>query len=284
MKYSENAQFHDYCKQFDLVALYETWQRSENDFRNFMQGFMNFDAIRKKSRNVFRGSGGVSVFVKDWVMQTAGVTRIFQHFDECIVLLFNGNTFRRNEDIIMVFAYVAPENSPIYTDENNGLILLNEKISEILSQYPTAELLVAGDLNARIGKLQDYIPFDGLDFVFGDTDYPTDPFNINKQSKDDTCNRFGMSLIDLCCIHGLHALNGRMFDDKAGEITCVANDGSSVVDYMLASTSLFDCFSHFEVAPEDFSDHFPLQCRLNLLYEGNQSSQFFESGLNEKNG
>ena len=70
----------------------------------------------------------------------------------------------------MIFSYVAPENSPIYTDENNGLTLLNEKNTEILSQYPTAELFVAGDLNARIGNLQDFIPFDDIDFVFGDTD------------------------------------------------------------------------------------------------------------------
>lgn len=274
MKYSDNVQFHNYCKQFDIIALYETWQRSGDDFKNFLQGYINFDAIRKKPRNVFRGSGGVSVFVKDWVMQTSGVKRIFQHFSECIVLLFDRNTFCKNEDIIMVFTYVAPENSPIYTDENNGLVLLNEKISEILSRYPTAELFVAGDLNARIGSLQDYIPFDDIDFVFDDTDYPTDPFSINRQSKDETCNRFGMSLIDLCCIHAIHTLNGRMFDDKGGEITCVANDGSSVVDYMLASTSLFDSVSYFQVASEDFSDHFPLHCRLRLSVNENQNVQY----------
>ena len=118
-----------------------------------------------------------------------------------------------------IFTYVAPEHSPIYTEENNELALLNEKITEILSQYPTAELFVAVDLNARIGNLQDFIPFDDIDFVFGDTDYPTDPFTINRQSKDDTCNRFGMSLIELCCTHGIHTLNGRIFDDKNGDIT-----------------------------------------------------------------
>ena len=53
----------------------------------------------------------------------------------------------------MVFTYVAPENSPIYTDQNNELVLLNEKISEILSRYSMAGVFVAGDLNARIGGL-----------------------------------------------------------------------------------------------------------------------------------
>ena len=139
-------------------------------------------------------------------------------------------------------------------------------------------MFVAGDLNARIGNLQDFIPFDDIDFVFGDTDYPTAPFNIYRQSKDDTCNRFDMSLIELCCTHDIHTLNGRIFDDKNREITGLANDGSSVVDYMLASTSLFNSILYFQVASEDFSDHLPLRCRVLLPYES-ENDQPFEYAL-----
>ena len=97
------------------------------------------------------GFGGMRVFVKDGVMQRSGVKHIFHNFHECVVLLFYDNIFRRNEDIIMIFTYVAPENSPTYMDENNGF--LNEKITEILSQYRTAELFVVGGLNARFYPL-----------------------------------------------------------------------------------------------------------------------------------
>ena len=99
-------------------------------------------------------------------------------------------------------------------------------------RYPNADLFLSGDLNSRIGDQQDFIPFDDLQFVFGESEYPTDSFDIIRQSKDDTCNRFGTSLVDLCCTHNVHVLNGRLFNDTAGEITCVANNGSSVVDYM----------------------------------------------------
>ena len=77
----------------------------------------------------------------------------------------------------------------------------------------------------------------------------------------------GSSLIDLCCTHNIHVLNGRLFDDSAGEITCVANNGRSVVDYMLASTRLFTSFTHFQVGNEDYSDHFPLTCKILLACE-----------------
>ena len=130
--------------------------------------------------------------------------------------------------------------------------------------------------------MQDYIPSDDLDFVFGETDYPTDPFDMPRNSKDDTYNRFGISLLDLCCSINIHVLNGRMFDDRNGEITCrsTSNNGSSVVDYMLASSSLFNSILHFCICCEDFSDHFPLHCTLELSKAG-QNTDPFEFILNE---
>ena len=124
------------------------------------------------------------------------------------------------------------------------------------------------DPNARIGNLQDFIPHDDLEYIFGETEYPTDPFEMSRASKDETQNRFGISLLDLCCMYNIHVLNGRLFEDVKGEITCVANAGRSVVDYMVASTSLFDSFTYFKVGCEDFSDHFPLICRINLSCPG----------------
>ena len=83
--------------------------------------------------------------------------------------------------------------------------------------------------------------------------------------------------MDLCCGFNIHVLNGRAFDDMNGEITCVANNGRSVVDYILASTSLFDSFSHFEVGLEDFSDHFPLHCTPKLPNINLQDTDPFEA-------
>ena len=64
--------------------------------------------------------------------------------------------------------------------------------------------------------------------------------------------------------HDVHMLNGRLFDDKEGNITCVANEGRSLVDYIIASSNLCDKFSYFCVDNHDFSDHFPLICSLTL--------------------
>ena len=153
MKYSDNTQFQDYCKLFDIIALYETWQGVKMTLKTFYRDTQILMLFENEHEILPGGSGGVRVFVKDGVMQTSGVKHIFHNFHACVVLLFYDNIFRRNDDIIMIFAYVAPENSQTYMDENYGLTLLKEKNREILSQYRTAELFVAGDLNARIGNL-----------------------------------------------------------------------------------------------------------------------------------
>ena len=130
------------------------------------------------------------MFVKDWVMQTKGIKRIFTKFKGCVVLMLDAAVFDRKDDLILVYTYIAPENSPIHTDEDKGVILLDEKLIEIVSGHPMAELFVAGDLNARIGNLQDFIPHDNLEYIFVETEYPTDPFEMSRASKDETQNRF----------------------------------------------------------------------------------------------
>ena len=129
----------------------------------------------------------------------------------------------------MIFIFIRPENPPVYTQEDKCIILLNKNINEILLRHPDADLFLAGDLNSRIKNMQGFIPADDVEFVFGDTDYPIEPFDIVLKSIDETCNRFGTSLIDLCCTQNIHLLNSRLFKDINREITCVANNGRIVV-------------------------------------------------------
>ena len=49
-------------------------------------------------------------------------------------------------------------------------------------------------------------------------------------------------------------LNGRLFNDKDGSSTCIANNGKSVVEYILASTDLFECFTNLGVCDQYFTD------------------------------
>ena len=186
---------------------------------------------------------------------------------ECIVLLLNGQNFVNQKDIIIVFTYVAPEKSTFYDDpETNGIELLADKILSIMSEFPNADLLLAGDFNARTKDHMDFIADDDTDYIFGEhTAYPADEFSMSRLNKDTgDVNAYGRSLIELCCTFNIHILNGRIFGDKEGNFTCFAHDGTSVVDYMIASTELFPKFTHFTVDDFDVSDHLPIHCSLKL--------------------
>jgi hypothetical protein len=45
----------------------------------------------------------------------------------------------------------------------------------------------------------------------------------------------GKDLLDLCISHQLRLLNGRVFGDCFGKNTCYTPNGTSVVDYVMAS-------------------------------------------------
>ena len=58
-------------------------------------------------------------------------------------------------------------------------------------------------------------------------------------------------------------LNGRFPGDSCGSFTCFKENGCSLVDYMLCSTSLFIDIVEFTVHTRDGSDHFPLSVTIS---------------------
>ena len=263
------------------MCLCETWARYAGEFDTFLSNYVHFDSVRTFNTNCFRNSGGVSVFVKDTLFTCVNVTRIFSEFKNCIVLFVNFPPASGRDDLILYFTYVSPEGSSIYSNvddtEQNGILLLQDNIDHVKLNYSNAMLLLAGDLNARIKDLLDYIPDDNLIHVFGDTDYCSSSFDLPRQSKDSRCNTFGRSLINMCCTHDLHVLNGR-FNDHLGNFTCVSGDGASVVDYMIACENLFRYVTFFSVLNRDESDHFPISCNVKFKIP-NQASNVDRGGI-----
>ena len=57
------------------------------------------------------------MFIRDKLLQSGGVTRIYKHYTECVVLRFSAVAFQRNNDLVIFCTYIAPENSPIYIQQ-----------------------------------------------------------------------------------------------------------------------------------------------------------------------
>ena len=46
-KYENDQKFIQFCKQYDIIGLNETWQRNKLDFESFLEGYVNFDCMRQ---------------------------------------------------------------------------------------------------------------------------------------------------------------------------------------------------------------------------------------------
>lgn len=268
-KYNNDIALKDYFEKFDVVGLCETWSDFTGEFSTFLDGYTCFDDVREKGRG-WRNSGGVNVFVKNSIVHKFEVARIYSEFRNCVLLYFNASVFHRMQDIILCFTYVSPEGSAIYniSDETDGIIILENYLVTVKSEYPDCSLLITGDFNARTKNFLDFIPEDNLDEIFGDVPYIGDSFNIPRNTKDkNTFNMFGKSLVQMCCLLNVHFLNGRTKGDEKGEFTCIANDGVSIVDYTIVSSELFENISYFHVEDRDETVHFPLNCVISFKHE-----------------
>jgi hypothetical protein len=92
--------------------------------------------------------------------------------------------------------------------------------------------------------------------------YETDNFNLPRRSVDSRINNFGFSLINMCQVYGIHMLNGRFPGDTDGACTFISTSGTSLVDYILVSSSLFPRITDFIVDSRSESDHMPIIAKL----------------------
>ena len=126
-KFNNDQTFLQFCKKYDIIGLYETWQRKKLDFDSFLEGYVNFDCMRQPKGSAPHGSGGVTVFVKDYLVDGNIIRHVFDNLTECVVLFLNSEFYESVNDILLIFTYLAPERSPIYTPENDdGIVLLNK--------------------------------------------------------------------------------------------------------------------------------------------------------------
>ncbi len=130
-------------------------------------------------------------------------------------------------------------------------------------------ILLTGDFNARTSAANDYVDCCYFTEHMPDTlplgnDFPKvlpKRHNSDKGGLKGWHNEF----LDLCSSSGLFTLNGRITGDESRECTCLANGGSSLVDYMVASLVVHTCPLFCGKGGD--SDHRPLSLNLQLPWQ-----------------
>ena len=109
-----------------------------------------------------------------------------------------------------------------------------------------------------------------------ESDVPLDRF-----SQDHFINVNGGKLLDFCKLNSLRICNGGLGQDKGiGKYTYIGGTGSSVVDYVLVSESIFNFISKFSIGdPNILSDHCEVTFSISdVRFEAQPSEETMQMG------
>ena len=251
--------------KFNIVSLCETWAENTEEFVNLMPGYTAYPTCTHRKSKFGHNSGGIIVFIQNHIAKQ--VTRLNKDCDFAVFLKISPDIFRNlQKNIIFISVYLPPEGSTFYDNRDpNGVDCLQDKIDDIEADMINSHTFLCGDLNSRTGIVEDYILCDNFKNVPGMDWYIEGSFDMDRHSMDSEINNFGLSLVNLCRTLDVHILNGRFTDDTEGNFTCITPNGASVVDYMIASSDLFEYINKFEVLPwTSNSVHLPILAKLSL--------------------
>ena len=217
---------------------------------------------RKKFKNANKSSGGIALFAKHKILD------ILEPF----------NT--KNKDIIWLKLKKQYHNNPndiylgsVYLSEENGTQSILKKISNLsddieLIKNKGGDILIQGDLNARTSLEKDFLPPNKFDHDL-EIDLDVDSFDLpERNSTDRIINKKGRELLELCIAYNLCIVNGRKTGDHLGNLTSYQAGGNSVIDYAIASQTIFQNISSFKVGDYKpwISDHCAIHHTIDIGY------------------
>ncbi len=142
--------------------------------------------------------------------------------------------------------------------------ILENDVTSHRDRYPDCTIIIQGDFNARTASLPDFIENDDYTYLPIDDEFNYTSDNMaGRTSQDQVVNKRGTELLNFCRKTGMRICNGRTLEDFGiGKITCFANDGQSVVDYVLCCANNLHLFRSFHVCDEIESSHLPISYSL----------------------
>ena len=252
-----SSEFQNIFSSNDIILITESWTDEYSDIE--VSNFDTFVLHRKeKKKGCKRNSGGIVVFIRSKYVTKD--TLVYTSQDDIIWVKFDKALFAMSTDLYVGLCYVVPDDSSRQSliDTNIFDRLLDSFIFIENTSQNDCTILLCGDFNSRSSNSPDYVVDDDSVHMSVLPDEYVSDTQLPRFSEDTGhTNNNGLLLLDFCKQTGLRIMNGRVGNDRRiGRYTFVGSRGSSVVDYVLASQSLFDYIKDFEVQdPNILSDH-----------------------------
>jgi hypothetical protein len=166
--------------------------------------------------------------------------------------------------LFLCLAYLPPTGSVFWSRGAHEADVFQELEDDIAEAKLAGEVLIAGDLNARIGVEKDWVDTSDTEYYAGvgspDTGFQLASFSEERCSADKTIDACGRVLLQLLRGTGLSFLNGRVSGDEEGAFTSIHNNGNSVIDLYIASTGVAEAAERLKVPGKlrGLLDHRPM--------------------------
>ena len=260
-----DPEFISYVNKYDVILLCETWTSKLSSLS--ISGFEVFASHRPKiNKKARRCSGGVILYVKESLLKA--VTVVKDDVPDMLWVRLDKNHFGFVNDLLLCLCYVIPNTSSSQTaieyDIFDQIVL---DIARFENEFDNPLFLVAGDLNSRVAAEPDHVVHDTVRFLPLPDEYTEDESSLlPRANADAVINMQGRRLLELCKMCNLRIFNGRIGSDRIiPRKTCFTYNGSSTVDLMLGSPSLFTYARDFVVHDTlVFSDHAPVSLSLTI--------------------
>lgn len=239
---TQDISFIKNISQHDIVFLAETHLGYCDTIH--IEGFHYFPVCRPISSNN-RFFGGLAVLTKRHVRDGVKILPIRNTNFHWIKL--EKDFFNLDKDIYICIIYFPPHNSSYMLNSDLETEILEQLQADIDKFSKLGNILLCGDLNARIGLGADFIENDNHTHIPIYKDYVSD-CESPRNNQDSVMDARGKEFLDLCIGSSLRIVNGRSFGDSMGKFTCFTSRGSSVVDYTIVSQDLLQQLLYFHVS------------------------------------
>ena len=231
----------------DIEILAETWTSCESCKICHVPDYQLIKSIEPEKRgNRGRSSGGLLIFCKERLKRKI---KILESADKYTWLELDKSLFLSQKTIKVCAIYSQPSLSNYYRDS-----IWEDLETSIIGFSDETSFCIIGDMNGRTGTRPDF------EENRNDKHVRCIPSNVTKKARkncDETMNRVGEIILELCRSYDLQIANGRTRGDILGNFTHFnKNTEQSAVDIALVSDSMYYTLEDFMVLPQDFfSDH-----------------------------
>lgn len=236
-------------KNGDIICFTETHLRDDVD----LPKINNYDAYHttiNKSKSIGRNIKGVSVYYKETIPNT-NIQEVFKEKGNLLIIKIKNVNWIDINEIFMNFCYKEDRESKFKTHDYFG------NLKQHILNYKMKHIIIIGDLNGRIGALNDNKHLN----------------IIPRKSNDPTINGQGKEIIEFCNETSLIIANGRLEEGKCTYFTLHKGEiKKSLIDYLIISESLTNKIKNFQIhEPVPYTDHAPMTIDLTLDLKQNKN-------------